>query len=100
MDAFGQISNPFVDPGPVAGGGSSLCPEGFEEFSGICYHFGSHASYVSASAKCQEYSAELVRVNDRNLGLFDFVYRICRISQEVLDQDGNYFVFLVNLVQM
>ena len=49
----------------AAGGG---CPEGFESFGGSCYHFGSHASYVSASAKCQEYSAELVSVHDRNLG--------------------------------
>lgn len=68
MDLFGQAINPFADP---TGGGlpSSTCPEGFETFSGSCYHFGEHSSYITASAKCQEYGAELVAVHDRNLGM-------------------------------
>ena len=68
---FGPALNPFADPvGPGAAGGAGGCPEGFDSFSGSCYYFGSHSSYVTASAKCQEYGAELAPIHDRNLGEF------------------------------
>mgnify|MGYP000626162552 CR=1 FL=1 len=69
MDLFGGAAlNPFADPtGPAVGAGGG-CPEGFVTFSGTCYLFGEHTSYIGASAKCQEYGAELAPIHDRNLG--------------------------------
>lgn len=58
--------NPFEEA-PAAPGSSGGCPEGFEAFGAVCYHFGDHSSYVSASASCMKYNAMLASVNDRNI---------------------------------
>ena len=73
---FDESTLPPAAGAPPPGG----CPEGFEKFSGLCYMFGNHASYLSATVECQKVEAELVQINDRN---YDY------LSAKIAASSGN-----------